>query len=391
MLRRQLNISMVTVGAAILCGVSARAQEAAIEAAPEPEPSSLLLRLGASVGGGYTTNLYLNASALDDTLGLAKLTFNGNWLATSDLSLKLNYIGDGELTRTVTNERHWGHSGDLTLGYRALDALFATLAVGGEQAYYPSNRGSVYSFWGLFGRAGGRLELGESATLKVDYRYRQDQFPKYDLDNRSHLAWVEWNQALSETLELRLPVTFESTYYLERFVAAQDGSLTGEHRTAQRWRLEPTIVVMPSFDLRLTGSLAGEKNLSNDTYYYAGPFGVATPTVNPALIAHYDTYTSADSTWELRWDVADSLTAVIHVNGGYRQFDKRPAFDANGLDTGKKERDTWVQPGLEARWRLTDVIGLSVNYSYLRQWSNDALWDFDAHRIEAFIDTWWGD
>jgi hypothetical protein len=380
-----LNMSVITVGAVILWGTAHAQEEAA-----EPEPSSLLWQLGASVGGGYTTNLYLNASSVEDTLGLAKLTLNGNWLATSDLSLKLNYSGDGELARAAKTETHWGHSGDLTLGYRALDELYTTLTAGAEQANYPSKGGSRYAFWGLFGRAGGRWEVGGSSTVKVDYRFRQDNFPSYDLDNRSHVAVADLDQALGDTVELKLPVNFESTYYLERFLAQADGTLTGAHRTAMRWELAPTLVYMPSFDLRLSGTIAGEKNTSNDTYYYPGPFGATTPGVNASLVNHYDSYMSGRAALSLRWDLADSLTTSVHVDAGLRQFDKRPAYDANGVDTGKKEQDVWVQPGVEARYRIADFIGLSISYTYIRQWSNDALWDFDAHRVEAFIDTWWG-
>jgi len=382
----RLGVYVVSLNAVLLFAVRAQAQDEA----PAPEPSKFLGRVGASIGGGYTTNLYLNASGLDDTLGLAKLSFDGNWLPTSDLTLKLSYLGDGEINRSVTSEGHWGHSGNLTLGYRLLDELFTSLAGGAEQSYYPSNRGSRYSFWGAFGRAGVRYEAGESTTLKLDYRFRQDQFPKYDLDNRTHLAVAQWDQAIGDYVELRVPVTFESTYYTERFLAASDGSLTAEHRTGTRWQAEPTVVIMPSFGLRITGSVIGEKNSSNDTYYYPGPFGVTEPGVNPSLIAHYDSYLRGSTTWSVRWDIADPLTATVHVSAGLRQFDKRPAYDSNGLATGEKEKDTWLEPGVEARWRITDFVGLSVNYTYLKQWSNDALWDFDAHRVEGFVDVWWG-
>lgn len=363
---------------------------AAQEESPSQEPAKFIGRIGASLGGEYTTNLYQNASALNDTLGLAKLNLDGNWLPTSDLSLKLSYSGDGQLDRTVSNEGHWGHLANVSIGYRILDELFSTLSGGAEQAIYPAKLSSQYSFWGAYGRASARWEAGESSTLKLDYRFRQDQFPKYDLDNRTHLATIEFDQSVGDTVNIHIPVSFESIYYLERFLAEKDGTLSKKHRTGTRWLLEPTVIIMPSYSLRISGTLTGERNDSNDTYYYPGPFGLTETDINPSLIAHYDSYWAGSTFWNVRWDIADPITCSARIGVGLRNYDKRPAYDVNGLDTGSKEQDIWIEPSLEGLWHITDFIGLRVNYLYLKQWSNDALWDFDVHRIELFLETWWG-
>ncbi|MBN1960436.1 MAG: hypothetical protein JW841_05780 [Deltaproteobacteria bacterium] len=389
MCRLQLNILLANIFAIIFITSSALAQESNEPNEPN-EPTKLLLRANASIGGAYTTNLYLNASELSDSLGIARLALYSNWLPTDSISLKLSYAGDSSYNKTITYDRHYGHLGIITFGVRPTDALFTTIAAGGEQAYYPNKLANKYSFNGMFGRVGARYEIGDTSTLKINYQFRQDHFAKYDLDNRSHTPALQWDQAIGDYIEIRLPLVYESIYYMERYLSDINGNLTSQRKTSNLIKAEPTIIFMPSFTLRITGTLAIEQNNSNDTYYYLGPFGVEDPNINSNLIKNYDSYTQGSSTLTIQWETLANLTNSIRLGAGMRSYANRPAYDINGLATGEKEQDTWITPGIESRLRINDFLGLRFSYNLTKQWSNNALWDFTAHRVEIFLETWAG-
>lgn len=355
----------------------------------EQESTTYSAHANVGLGGAYASNLFGNASEIDDTLGLAKLALDGKLFPSENALLGVSYSLDGELNRTWTEQNHFGHVGGLSAGYRFLDNMFGLLLAGMEQAIYPKNE--WLSFLGLFGRAELRFEIGEASTLRATYGFRQDRFEYYDLDNRVHLAKLAWEQAIGDSLELKIPVSFEHTYYLERFLLDDVGANTSEHRTGKHWLAEPEIIYMPSYRLRVIGAASVDVNDSNDTYYYLGPFGTETPNVNPSLVPQYDSYTSGAFRGEIRYDMHDAITSKVLVKVGQRQFKERVAYDAFGMATGDKQKDTFASGALEMTWRVTNAVGLKLAYAYARQWSNDALWDYDAHRVEFWIDTWWGE
>ena len=238
---------------------------------------------------------------------------------------------------------------------------------------------------------GSGLELGDSSTVRGSYRIRHDFFPNYDLDNTSHTGLVAFEIALGDSVELELPVELGATSFGERFLLDDQGKATATPCRSRAWRVEPTLRISPSFRLRVLGSVRGDWNDSSDSYYYGGPFGTTSTAVSPELIRSFYAFYGASSRWEFRWQPADALIATLRVAGGARWFTDRPAFDAQGLATSAKERDLWLQPGAELEWRFSSFMSLSAAYSFARQWSNDALWDYDGHRIEVMLGGWYGD
>ncbi len=343
------------------------------------DPSPLSWRAGLMLGGAYTTNVYRNASAVSDKLALARLMLDAS-LNTSDRSLvKLLYRGDLDAYDELTHERVLGNFGELSLGLRAAELAYLTVAAGGESAHYPSY--AARSFTGVFGGAGLRLELGEAYTVKTNYRLRREVFPSYDLDNTSHTGQLVGETMLGDHVELILPLTLRAAFYDERYLIAADGLPTLEQRRGFLWSAEPTVRVLPSYEVRLTGSLRVEWNDSRDSYYYTGP---SEPSA-PELINNFDSYWALASRLELSWELGARVVATARAVAGGRWYRARPAFDALGLPKSERERDLSIQGGPELEWRLTHSLSLALAYAFTRQFSNDYLWDFGAHRVDVTL------
>jgi hypothetical protein len=340
------------------------------------------LRLGADVGGAYTTNLYGNASQYDDLLGLVGVSIDGDLMPSPDVILKLDYSGTLELNTELTGERHYGHNLGLTAGFRPVEAVYLSLTAGGEHAWYPRSRTLYQStgqpfagstFWGLFGRGALRWEVGEASTVEAAYRFRSDQFLDYDTyDNSAHRGELSWGTAIGDHLEVAVPASYEGRFYRQRDVVTQ-------HIDAA-----PTLVILPSFDLEIVAQLLGELNLSN-----------LDPDPNE-LIRNFDSFWGVGGAGELRWFARDELLVRAHARVGFRGFPDRPAWEMGDYildvlpgDTAEKERDLYFGVGAGAEYRIAGVLSLTLSYGYFRQVSNDWLWNYDRHRVDLTVGTWW--
>lgn len=375
--------SMAVCAAATLVPAVTRAQSTDADAG---EPSALALRLGLLLGGAYTTNAFRNAANQSDSLGKGGLTLDADWSAADWAIIKLSYRGDLEAYRELKMERQAGNLGEVTFGLRPSDAVYMFLRGGGENAYYPN--GSLYAFTGLFTAAGLRFELGEILTLRANYRLRRDFFPNYDLDNVNHTGQFVLEAAVGDHVELSLPLEFAAIFYSERFLLDEQGFATNDRRSGRNWRVEPTIRILPSYSLRISGNMRAEWNDSRDSYYYTGPFGVSNASVPPELINSFDSYYDASSSWEARWQPYEPVIASLRLAVGSRWYSGRPAYDAQGVAAGGKEHDFRIQPGADLEWRFSDIASLITAYSYFWQTSNDALWNFSGQRIDVLVNLW---
>jgi hypothetical protein len=340
------------------------------------------LRLGADVGGAYTTNLYGNASQYDDLIGLVDVSIDGDLMPSPDVILKLDYSGTLELNTELTGERHYGHNLGLTAGFRPVETVYLSLTAGGEHAWYPRS-GTLYqstgqpfagsTFWGLFGRGALRWEVGEASTLEAAYRFRSDQFLDLDYyDNSAHRGELSWGTAIGDHLEIVVPASYEGRFYRERDVVTQYIDAA------------PALLILPSFDLEISAGLLGELNRSN-------------VEPNPdELIRNFDSFWGVGGSGELRWFALDELLVRADARVGFRGFPDRPAWemadyvlDVLPAETGEKERDLYFGAGAGAEYRIGGVFSLALSYSYFRQVSNDWLWDFDRHRFDLVLGTWW--
>jgi hypothetical protein len=358
-------------------------------AVTEPAPTdeaSLLYRLAAGVGGSYASNVYFNASELADLAAVAGVTVDVDWLAADELIIKGRYEGELRLYNDISTERHYIHEATATLGLRPIDAAYTWIDAGGKQLYYP-DRPELCVAGGL-GRLGGRWEVGDSSTVEMSYRFGIDSFPDYDLDNIAHQGQVQIETGIGDHMEIRLPLSYEALMYRERFVLDSAGQPTAKRPLGQRFRLQPGLSLLPSFAWRIDLSLDVEYNRSNASYYYVGPFGVEDSTVDPELISQFDTYLQSGGLARARWDIGRGLSATVMVEAGMRRFVDRPAYDAMGLPLGEHEVDIWLAPKLAADWQFLSMARIRGEYAYLRQWSNDALWDFDRHAVRVVIETW---
>lgn len=357
-------------------------------AAPERETGwDYLLNLSAAIGGVYQTNVYQNVSQVDDLSALGKLGFDLDLMPSAAWILEISYRGELELFNEQTTELHFSNGLGLVAGYRPLDRLYLSLHAGGDQTFYPDRR--EYSLWGVFGGLGARWEAGESSTLKLRYRFRSDQFPDYDLDNLNHTTELRYEVLLGEFVELALPLTWVARTYSERYLLDEAGDPTATLRSGHALELSPLVTYEPFFELRLDAGVTGTLNLTDDSYYYLGPFGVEDPEVDPELINHFDAFWAVAAGVKATWELHESVTAALSLAGGTRQYLARPAYDEEGIDRGEIQVDGWLQPTLVLEVRVATALRIKGSYGYLKQWSNDALWDFDDHRVYLEIGTGW--
>lgn len=345
------------------------------------------LRLSGQLGGRYTSNLYANASELADLIGGAALGLAGDWVPSESLLLVLDYRLEGEVHRRYVSDHGLGQDLRATCGVRPAEWLYLFLDLGGEHALVPGR--PAYGMWGLFGRGGGRLELGEDSTLELGYGLRSDQFPAYDLDNLTQHLGLRLGLALGDDWELAVPVAGEHALYRERFVLDAAGVATGEHRQAWRGLAEPSLQWYAGHTLLVRLDLRASRVWSNDSYWYVGPLGAADPAYDAALIQHFDSHASAGGGLGLRWRPSGDLTLRASLAGGWRAYDQRPAYDALGRPTGVLQRDWWLAPSGALRWRLAEVVAVELEYRWWRQDSSDALWTFQAHDVRLALSTWY--
>lgn len=352
--------------------------------APAPtqaaESSLGSVRLGLELGGLYASNVFANASQDADWAGVARLRIDADWTPVDSFIVKGLYRGNLMDYRRETTERSGSQLVELTLGARLFDVSYLALAAGLENALYPNR--DIYDFTGVFARASLRLELGDLLTGRLQYRLRHDRFPTYDLDNTSHQGEVSLTALAGDHAELELPLRAEYTRYDERFILDAYDQKTSEHRTGRRLVAEPRLRVVPSFATRFSAFVRGEINDSYDTFFYTGPFGTIDPGVNPTRIAHFDSYHAVAAGLDAQLEPARLLFIVARVAGGVRRYDTRPVFDTAGVPTGDLEIDWWLEPSLELTVRLGRYVTLLAAYGYARQWSNDPLWAYDAHRVQ---------
>ncbi len=344
------------------------------------EPSDLALRVAVDLGGTWASNVYGNAAQVGDVVGLGRARVDADWAPADTVIVKATYRGDLDAYRDVEAERVYDQVGELTLGLRPFDTVYLWLAGGGEHAYYPDR--PIYTFAGGFGRAGARVELGDTLTAKAMVRLRHDTFADYDLDNTSYQGEASVMWAAGDHVELELPAMGEIVRYGERFLLDASGTPTSTPRTGRRLVVEPQLRVFPSFAVRLRASVRGEINTSDDTYYFTGPFGVGDPAVPPQLMPHFDSYRSVAGALEARLEPRGGLSVGLRVSAGVRSYDRRPAFDPTGAPTSDLQSDRWIEPGAELRVRLGRNLSVWAAYLYVRQWSNDPLWAYDAHRVQ---------
>lgn len=350
-------------------------------------PKELLLRLSADAGGRYSTNVYFNAGAQADALGLMALRFGGDWLPSSDLLLRWSYNLDGEYYARLSDAHNLGQDLLVTLGGRPLESLYLFADAGGEFALVPHR--SAYTMWGMLGRGGARWEVGESHTFELSYRVRSDQFPDYDLDNLAQRLALSWHTDLGDTLEFSLPLQADLLSYRERFLLDAAGLSTGEARTGQHLEVAPRLDWYTSFSSRLSITARFAYNASNDTYYFDGPFGTTDPAWDPELLQHFDSFVAGGGGLAWSWEANEALLLRLTLDAGYRSFTDRPAYDSTGEPTSELERDSWLSPSVEVQLRLGSAVALVAHYLLMQQWSNDALWNYTAHQASVSLRVWW--
>ncbi|OGR14552.1 MAG: hypothetical protein A2341_04815 [Deltaproteobacteria bacterium RIFOXYB12_FULL_58_9] len=387
--RMRASVQQMSVVGLIMCvAMPARAENDAAESTEMEQPDSHSSRVGANIGGVYTSNMYGNASQTPDFLGVVDLALDSDLMPSSSVIVKLDYRGALELYGDLTNQRNYGHDGAVTLGFRPADTLYVSVRAGAEHAFFPDR--PQYNFWGLSGRVAARWEVGDASTVELRYGLRSDQFPEYDLDNLAHQGDLQWSTTVGDYVELELPATYRATFYRERYLLASAGQETSAHATNQRVNAAPTIVILPSYDLEIATALSGEYNYSDDTYLYIGPTGVMDPTVDQELISHFFSYWGAGMNVTVRWNPIDTLLLKTGVDGGTRGFTHRPAYDQGGMTVGEYQLDLYFGASATVEWRLFDLMVIGTNYRFLRHWSNDTLvWDFTLHRVNVFLGTWW--
>lgn len=362
-----------------------RAAAASDDLASEPE--DLFLRVQGDLGLAYTTNVYGNASEIADGFGVGRLAVDLDFLANDAWIIKATYRASGELYRQESTERHFAQVLELSNGVRAASWLYFSLDAGAEHAFFPNR--TAYSFWGVFGGLATRWELGESHTVRLAYVARSDTFPNYDLDNLSQRGKLSWLAALGDSFELLLPLRVELTSYRERYLLDETGQLSADNRVNQNGVLAPQLTYLPDLDWRLDVGGFGELNSSNDTYYYTGPVVSGAPAMDPQLVRHFDSYSAWGGSVAFDWEMAAGLRLFARVRGGQRHYPERVAYDASGLPTGETQQDAWLAPQGDITWDAFSLLRLTLAYSYFRQWSNDALWAFDAHTAHLLLGVGW--
>jgi hypothetical protein len=360
------------------------------------------LHIGARLGGAYDSNVYHNANQDRDALLSVSIRANGDLLPSEDVILRLDYRGDLEKYRGLDAHpdqpdfSHTAHLASLTGGYRPFDLLYLSVRAGAEQTRFgepeqiTQQSSHALSFLGAFARASARLEVGELSTLEAGYRYRADAFPNSTLDNTTHTTDLMLEVPLGDYADLRLPLLLEHIRHSERFVQTEQGALTDEACTGNRWTVAPTIAVLPTYSLQLVGTVRGELNDSNGTHYYVGPPPATEyDSASSTLVRRFDAYRSLNVGGSVSWTPPAPLRTTAWARAGRRRFTSRPALDENGVSKIDTQQDTWIDSGVELAWRWGSCFELIGRYAYLRQWSNDFFWDFTRHRVDLLMGTWW--